>query len=68
MNYFKKQISLNFGKDLLENIITFSKQKKLINVRLNTQTQNKHAQSLYLNNGFVYTRTNFLILTSSNHK
>ena len=42
--------------------------KKLVNVRLNTQTQNKHAQSLYLNNGFVYTKTNFLILATSNHK
>ena len=56
------------GKQLLENIVNFSKQKKLINVRLNTQTQNKHAQSLYLNNGFVYAKTNYLILATSNHK
>ena len=64
----KKNQNSGLGKDLLENIITFSKQKKLINVRLNTQTQNKNAQSLYLNNGFVFTRTNFLILASSNYK
>ena len=64
----KKHQNSGFGKDLLENIITFSKQKKLINVRLNTQTQNKNAQSLYLNNGFVFTRTNFLILATSNYK
>ena len=64
----KKNQNSGLGKDLLENIITFSKQKKLINVRLNTQTQNKNAQSLYLNNGFVFTRTNFLILATSNYK
>ena len=64
----KKYQNSGLGKELLEDIISFSKQKKLVNVRLNTQTQNKHAQSLYLNNGFVYTKTNFLILTTSNHK
>ena len=64
----KKYQNSGLGKKLLEDIVAFSKQKKLINVRLNTQTQNKHAQSLYLNNGFVYTKTNFLILATSNHK
>ena len=64
----KKYQNRGLGKKLLENIVAFSKQKKLVNVRLNTQTQNKHAQSLYLNNGFVYTKTNFLILATSNHK
>ena len=61
-------IDVEIGKKLLEDVVVFSKQKKLVNVRLNTQTQNKHAQSLYLNNGFVYTKTNFLILATSNHK
>ena len=64
----KKHQNSGLGKNLLKDILTFSKDKKLINVRLNTQTHNKHAQSLYLNNGFVYTKTNFLILTTSNHK
>ena len=64
----KKYQNRGLGKKLLENIVAFSKQKKLVNVRLNTQTQNKHAQSLYLNNGFVYTKTNFLIFATSNHK
>ena len=64
----KKYQNRGLGKKLLENIVAFSKQKKLVNVRLNTQTQNKHAQNLYLNNGFVYTKTNFLILATSNHK
>ena len=64
----KKYQNTGLGKELLEKIVIFSKQKKLFNVRLNTQTQNKHAQSLYLNNGFVYTKTNFLILATSNHK
>ena len=64
----KKHQNSGLGKNLLKDILTFSKHKKLINVRLNTQTHNKHAQSLYLNNGFVYTKTNFLILTTSNHK
>ena len=64
----KKHQNNGLGRDLLNNIVTFSKQKKLINIRLNTQTQNKHAQSLYLNNGFIYTKTNFLILTTSNNK
>ena len=64
----KKYQNSGLGKELLEDIVTFSKQKKLINIRLNTQAQNKHAQSLYLNNGFVYTETNFLILGTSNHK
>ncbi len=63
----KKYQNSGLGKKLLEDIVTFSKQKKLFNVRLNTQTQNKHAQSLYLNNGFIYTKTNFLILATSNH-
>ena len=64
----KKYQNIGLGKELLKDIVTFSKQKKLFNVRLNTQTQNKHAQSLYLNNGFVYTKTNFLIFETSNHK
>ena len=64
----KKHQNNGLGRDLLNNIVTFSKQKKLINIRLNTQTQNKHAQSLYLNNGFVYTKTNFLIMGTSNNK
>ena len=64
----KKHQNSGLGKKLLEKIVAFSKQKKLVSVRLNTQTQNKHAQSLYLNNGFVYTKTNFLILATSNHK
>ncbi len=64
----KKYQNSGLGKELLKDIVTFSKQKKLVNIRLNTQTQNKHAQSLYLNNGFVYTKTNFLILATSNHK
>ena len=49
-------------------IIKFSKQKKLINIRLNTQEENKHAKSLYLNNGFKPVKTNFLILSTSNSK
>jgi len=57
-----------FGKKLLGEILKFSKQKKLINIRLNTQEQNKHAQSLYLNNGFKITNTNYLILGTSNTK
>ncbi|MAE33594.1 MAG: hypothetical protein CL493_04680 [Actinobacteria bacterium] len=57
-----------FGKKLLDEILKFSKQKKLINIRLNTQEQNKHAQSLYLNNGFKTTNTNYLILGTSNTK
>ena len=57
-----------FGKKLLGEVIKFSKQKKLINIRLNTQEQNKHAQSLYLNNGFKTTNTNYLILGTSNTK
>ena len=64
----KKYQNSGLGKKLLDDIITFSKQKRLISVRLNTQTQNKHAQSLYLNNGFVHTKTNFLILATSNNK
>ena len=64
----KKHQNNGLGRDLLDNILTFSKQKKLINIRLNTQTQNKHAQSLYLNNGFVHTKTNFLIMGTSNYK
>ena len=64
----KKYQNSGLGKKLLEDVVAFSKQKKLVNVRLNTQTQNKHAQNLYLNNGFVYTKTNFLILATSNHK
>jgi GNAT superfamily N-acetyltransferase len=64
----KEYQNSGLGGELLDDILTFSKQKKLVNVRLNTQTQNKHAQSLYLNNGFVYTKTNFLILATSNHK
>ena len=64
----KKHQNSGLGKDMLEDVVAFSKQKKLINVRLNTQIQNKHAQNLYLNNGFVYTKTNFLILATSNHK
>ena len=64
----KEYQNSGLGGELLEDIVTFSKQKKLVNVRLNTQTQNKHAQSLYLNNGFVYTKTNFLILATSNNK
>ena len=64
----KKYQNSGLGKELLGDIITFSKQKRLINIRLNTQTQNKHAQSLYLNNGFIHTKTNFLILATSNNK
>tara|TARA_B100001113_G_scaffold261892_1_gene216809 strand:- start:217 stop:924 length:708 start_codon:yes stop_codon:yes gene_type:complete len=64
----KKYQNNGLGKELLENIVAFSKQKKLINIRLNTQAQNKHAQSLYLNNGFVYTKTNYFILATSNNK
>ena len=58
---FSRNLNSGLGKKLLEDVVAFSKQKKLVSVRLNTQTQNKHAQSLYLNNGFVYTKTNFLI-------
>jgi len=57
-----------FGKKLLGEVIKFSKQKKLINIRLNTQEQNKHAKRLYLNNGFKTTNTNYLILGTSNTK
>ena len=57
-----------FGGKLLGEIVKFSKQKKLVNIRLNTQEQNISAQKLYLNNGFVPTNTNFLILGTSNSK
>lgn len=57
-----------FGRELLNDIVSFSKQKKLINIRLNTQEKNKTAQRLYLKNGFIKTNTNFLILTTSNYK
>tara|TARA_Y100000741_G_scaffold12037_1_gene9713 strand:+ start:418 stop:1125 length:708 start_codon:yes stop_codon:yes gene_type:complete len=57
-----------FGKKLLDEVIKFSKQKKLVNIRLNTQEQNKHAKSLYLNSGFKITNINYIILGTSNTK
>ena len=60
----KNNHSLGFGQNLLENIISFAKNKKYINIKLNTQEKNLKAQNLYLKNGFEFTKTNFIIFES----
>ena len=56
------------GKELLDKILKFSKDKKLLNIRLNTQKENTFAQSLYTKNGFQFTKTNYCIFGTSNTK
>ena len=56
------------GKELLDKVLKFSKDKKLLNIRLNTQKENIFAQSLYTKNGFQFTKTNYCIFGTSNTK
>ena len=53
------------GSELLKNVLNFAKGNKYINIRLNTQENNKAAKSLYVKHGFELTKTNFTILNAS---
>ena len=52
------------GSSLLEDVISFAKNKKLVNIRLNTQSSNSAAKKLYLNKGFKLTNTDYIIFSS----
>ena len=53
------------GSKLLNSILNFAKEKKYINIRLNTQENNEAAKGLYTKYGFEFTKTNFIILSTS---
>ena len=53
------------GSKLLDSGLNFAKEKKYINIRLNTQENNEAAKSLYTKHGFKFTKTNFIILSTS---
>ena len=54
-----------YGSKLLDSVLNFAKEKKYINIRLNTQENNEAAKSLYTKHGFKFTKTNFIILSTS---
>ncbi len=53
------------GSKLLNSVLSFAKEKKYINIRLNTQEDNEAAKGLYTKHGFKFTKTNFIILSTS---
>ena len=53
------------GSKLLNSVLNFAKEKKYINIRLNTQENNEAAKGLYTKHGFKFTKTNFIILSTS---
>ena len=54
-----------YGSSLLNDVVSFAKSKKFVNIRLNTQPNNTAAQNLYLKKGFKLTNTNYVIFSSS---
>ena len=53
------------GSKLLNNVLSFAKEKKYTNIRLNTQENNDAAKCLYKKHGFEFTKTNFIILSTT---
>jgi len=53
------------GSKLINNVLSFAKEKKYINIRLNTQENNEAAKGLYTKHGFEFTKTNFIILSTT---
>ena len=54
-----------YGSKLLNSVLNFAKEKNYINIRLNTQETNEAAKGLYTKHGFEFTKTNFIILSTS---
>ncbi len=53
-----------YGSKLLNSVLCFAKEKKYVNIRLNTQENNEAAKCLYTKHGFEFTKTNFMILST----
>ena len=54
-----------YGEELLKSVLSFSKKKKFLTMRLNTQEENESALKLYKKNGFNIQKNKLVIMTST---
>ncbi|MDA8897044.1 GNAT family N-acetyltransferase, partial [Acidimicrobiia bacterium] len=54
-----------YGEELLKSVLSFSKKKKFLTMKLNTQEENESALKLYKKNGFNIQKNKLVIMTST---
>ena len=54
-----------YGEELLQSVLTFSKKKKFLTMKLNTQETNKSALNLYKKNGFSVQENKLVIMSTT---
>ena len=63
-NYQKQ----GYGEDLLKSVLAFSKKKKFLTMRLNTQETNESALNLYKKNGFSIQKNKLVIMCTEKNE
>jgi len=61
----KSYQGLGYGEELLQSVLSFSKEKKFLSMKLNTQETNESALNLYKKNGFRVQKNNLVIMSST---
>ncbi|MDA9608379.1 GNAT family N-acetyltransferase, partial [Candidatus Actinomarina] len=61
----KSYQGLGYGEELLQSVLSFSKQKKFLSMKLNTQETNESALNLYKKNGFRVQKNKLIIMSST---
>ena len=57
-----------YGEDLLKSVLAFSKKKKFLTMRLNTQETNESALNLYKKNGFSIQKSKLIIMCTEENE
>ena len=57
-----------YGDELLKSVLTFSKKKKFLTMRLNTQETNESALNLYKKNGFSIQKNKLVIMCTEKNE
>ena len=64
----KNQQKQGYGDELLKSVLTFSKKKKFLTMRLNTQETNESALNLYKKNGFSIQKNKLVIMCTEKNE
>ena len=57
-----------YGEDLLKSVLAFSRKKKFLTMRLNTQETNESALNLYKKNGFSIQKSKLIIMCTEENE
>ena len=61
----KSYQGLGYGEELLQSVLSFSKERKFLSMKLNTQETNESALNLYKKNGFRVQKNKLIIMSST---